>query len=205
VGRVTHDALLKLGIKTIGDLRCYPAEVLTAKFGEAACESLKNLAEGRDDGEVETVHETKSISREHTFQNDTDNRVRLRKSLLALADDVARRCRRHGLKGRTLFLTWREPDFQRHSRHRTLSVPTDESDTLVRTALDLFDACVSPGTLIRLIGTGIMNFGEKEEEGQLDLFAKPKVKQEQQARLDRARDAIRGKFGDAALKRASLL
>ncbi|MFH0919417.1 MAG: DNA polymerase IV [Fibrobacterota bacterium] len=205
VGAVTHEALKKLGIRTVAELRKYPPAVLSKKFGEGVCESLLALARGRDDSAVETVHETKSISREHTFQKDTPDRALLKKSLLALMDDVARRCRAHELKGRTVFLSWREPDFARHSRHRTLVGPTNESNALVRAILGLFESCIPERAPVRLIGAGVMNFGEAEEECQLDLFAKPKAKPDRQAKLDRARDAINKKFGKAALKRACLM
>ena len=77
VGPVTEGKLLALGLATVADLRVADPRELVRELGRAAGESLRHLAHGRDDREVEAEREAKSISVEDTFPTDLTNRLRL--------------------------------------------------------------------------------------------------------------------------------
>jgi nucleotidyltransferase/DNA polymerase involved in DNA repair len=203
VGKQNEKALHRLGIRTIGQLADYPFEGLTVKFGEETARHFKDLAQGIDDRPVEPYDETKSISHEHTFQHDVSDRGVLRKALLDMADRVMARLRRQGLKCRTVFLTFRTTNFDRHTRNATLPAPTDVSNEVFRRIEALFKAETFYGLPVRLIGAGVMNLTGTEQEEQMDMFSKEdKGKQKS---VDGARDKIIEKYGDDAVRRASLL
>jgi len=72
VGRVTEQALLGAGIRTVGDLQDYSGDlrVLVGSFGP----KLEHFALGDDDRPLEFGDEVKSISGEETFLHDTEDR-----------------------------------------------------------------------------------------------------------------------------------
>ena len=69
VGKQSSKVFQRLGIRTIGQLRQCPLDVLQARFGSSG-EHLWDLAHGRDDRPVVPEREAKSISNETTFEHD---------------------------------------------------------------------------------------------------------------------------------------
>ena len=82
VGKVTGEALLGRGIRTIGDLRRSSRETLVRTFG-AHGEHLHELARGIDDRPVETEREAKSIGHEDTYDHDLRDRGAMRREYFA--------------------------------------------------------------------------------------------------------------------------
>ena len=72
IGKKAELALFELGIRTIGDLAAYDIRKLVAEFGRGAA-ALHETALGIDGSEVEERTDTRSISREITFDTDTDD------------------------------------------------------------------------------------------------------------------------------------
>src|SRR5712691_11063185 len=102
VGPKMEEALLKMGLRTIGDLAtCDPAR-LQRRIGTHG-HDLVQLALGIDARAVATESEdAKSLGHEHTFDEDTGDVERLRTTLLELCDAVARRLRQHAVRARTI-------------------------------------------------------------------------------------------------------
>jgi DNA polymerase IV len=194
VGPKTEESLQKVGVHTIGDLARVDPARLQARFGTHG-HDLIQLARGIDDRPVVAESaEAKSLGQEHTFDQDTDERERLRRCLLDLADGVAARLRKHGLRGRTVTLKYRDHAFRTVTHAETLRLATDSGDTVFGAAWRLFGE-VHRGARVRLLGIYVSGFGAS----QLDLFAEPT------AAADRLRDAISERFGEGALLRASRL
>jgi DNA polymerase-4 len=101
VGRQGSQVFHRLAVRTVGQLRQLPLEVLKQHFG-AGGEHFWQLARGIDDRRVVPDRDAKSISHETTFQRDIDDRDVLRAWLLDLTEQVGWRLRRHGLRGRTV-------------------------------------------------------------------------------------------------------
>jgi nucleotidyltransferase/DNA polymerase involved in DNA repair len=196
VGPKTEERLAKLGVQTIGDLAALDPARLERRLG-AHGHDLLRLARGEDDrpvvGEAE---EAKSVGQERTFDEDTADAARLRKTLLALCDGVAGRLRAHRLRARTVTLKYRDEDFKTRTHAETLAAPTDAGNELFRVAERLF-ADVHGRKKVRLLGIYASGFGDAG--GQLGLFA------EGPSPADRLRDTLKQKFGEGALTRASLL
>ncbi len=74
VGRKSRGTLHQLGVRTIGDLSRIDVQELIALFGKWGA-VIHDLSLGTDDREVRQEEGYKSISREITFENDTDEKT----------------------------------------------------------------------------------------------------------------------------------
>lgn len=202
VGKVANQSLAALGIRTIGQLRRLPREVLESRYGNSG-EHLWELAHGRDDRAVTPDHEAKSISHETTFARDIGDVAVLRAWLLELTDQVARRIRRHQFIARTVHLKIRRADFRLITRARTVPEPTNITDELFAAAAELLEtAWPSAGGAARLLGMGTSGFSSADVRQKLLFDEEPRRKQTQ---VDAVTDAIRQRFGDSSIGRAETL
>lgn len=198
VGPKTAERLAEQGIRTIGDLARCPETDLVRRFGKMGAE-LARRAQGVDDRPVETEHETKSISRETTFAQDTRDGEALRRTLRALSDSVGRRLRQAGLAGSTVKLKLRWADFTTLTRQATLDHLTDRDDEIFHAALRLFEQTWARGRPVRLIGVGIS--GLETPARQLSLWDAPQTDADRH--LQQTLDLLRDRFGEQAVQRAS--
>jgi DNA polymerase-4 len=201
LGRKLGERVFASGLATLGELRHADEERLRALFGKH-WQSWRARASGIDDREVEPDHDEKSVSNERTFGEDLRDIDLMKTELSALADKVAARLRAKDLKAACLGIKIRSHDFTTVTRQCTLTTPTCESRVIAERALALFDGWVAtqPRPRIRLLGVSSSEF---YGEVQSDLFAEPE--RQQNEKLDATLDAIREKFGGAAVGRASLL
>ena len=202
VGPKGEKRLHALGVRTVGHLAAFPAQLLLAHFGESG-RHLADLAHGRDGRVVTPDREAKSISTETTFAEDVGERAALRTWLLELVDQLGGRLRKAGLRARTVELKVRSSDFRTRTRSLSLPEATDVTDTLWHAALALFDRSVSADILpLRLLGVGASGL-TRDGTVQGDLFADGERKR--QGALDKAVDDIRHRLGPGAIRRGSLL
>jgi DNA polymerase-4 len=202
VGPKTRAVLEDLGMRTIGDLANADPALLEARLGEHGS-TIALRAKGIDEDRevVADPGDPKSIGHAHTFDRNTLDRAQIESTLLRLAEGVGRRLRRHELRGRTVELQLRVAPFETRTRQRTLHEPTSDdlaifeaARALLRDALaaDRDAGRVSPVRLVGVTMSGLVG-GE-----QLDLFTGARM-----SRLNAALDAVRTRFGDGALDRAS--
>lgn len=202
VGRVAGQSLHAIGAHTIAELRRVPRESLRERFG-ASGEHLWELAHGIDERRVVPDHEAKSISHETTFAVDVTDRDVLRAWLLDLTEQVARRIRRHALRGRTVHLKIRLDDFRLVTRSATLGAATNVTEELWQSAAELLDTWLAgPHPPVRLLGMGVSGLGTGERVQKL-LFDQPE--HARQVRLDDVTDAIQDRFGKRAIGRAGTM
>ena len=194
VGPKTEERLLALGVHMIGDIVVH-LDKLRRKLGEGV-DDMARLARGEDEREVlSDSSDAKSLGQEHTYDEDTADVRRLRRTLLGLCDSVARRVRQHGVRSRTVTLKYRTEGFETFTRAETLDRATDSGDVLFQVAWRLFEG-IHRGRKVRLLGIYASGLADRD---QLDLFP------DETRPADRVRDAVTEKFGRGALTRASLL
>ncbi len=199
VGPKTAEKLAALGVKTIGDITRWPEAVLDQQFGKHG-RDLYRHARGIDERPVNTERETKSISKEITFDTDRTDGVEMRRVLRRLSDGVGRQVRKSKLKGRTVSIKLRWQDFTTLTRQITLDHPTDSDNEIYHAAERLFMQNWPPGKPVRLIGVGISGFDEGQR--QLGLWDDVRTIEEDQ-RLQDTLDDLRDRFGDGTIKRGS--
>ncbi len=197
VGPQTADALADFGIRTIGDLAATDRAALTRRLGQHGA-SLVDRAHGIDAEPVDDPDAAKSIGHEHTFDVDTADPEVIERTLLAMAEGVSGRIRAAGTKAATITVKVRDTAFHTVTRQRTLPEPTDLTEPIWRTALDLARP-ETRGKRIRLVGISASGFGERE---QLGLFEPDDPRQR---RATEAADELRRRYGPRAVTRARLL
>lgn len=199
VGKVALKTFDKLGIKSIGQLRSYSAQLLRQHFGSSGEHFLK-LAHGIDERPVISEHEAKSISNETTFAVDVSDEEVLLEWLHALTEQVTQRLRGQGLKGRTVQLKVRFADFTTLTRSHSLDVPTDVTAKVWQIVGELFyNRLARPLEPVRLVGVGVSNFSEEVQSAQPDLFEE--VEDGRQKRLDQLLDSMQSRFGRSVVRR----
>jgi len=200
VGPATARQLHALGVYTIGQLAAMDERLLERRFGRHG-RMLARYARGLDERPVEPEGVRKSISQERTFSEDISDLRSAERELLRLSERVARELRRRGLFANTVRLKLRFEDFTTITRQRTLRQPTNLEQVLYEEGCKLLRQAWARGRKVRLIGIGASHLATAGY--QLGLFDQDLSLS--LARLAKALDEIRDRFGEDAIQRASLL
>lgn len=202
VGPSAAKKLNSCGIYTIGNLAAQDRATVVSLFG-ARGDTLWNYANGREADPV-----TKQGSRDNSYGNsvtmprDLPRPEEADATMLALCDSVGRRLRADGKTARVVTVQLVDNAFRRTSHQTTLPNPTNSTDRLYRVAVELMRQ-MWPVRPVRLVGVSAEKTGEDNFE-QMDLFTDA-ARIDKQEKLDRAADALRRRFGGAAVTRATLL
>ena len=200
VGEATAERLARFGLRTVADVAAADAGLLRRVVGPAAAGHLAELAAGEDPRTVTPYEPAKSISAEETFAADVDEPEVLRREVLRLAEDVARRLRAEQVATRTVTLKLRYDTFQTVTRSRTLDTPADDGAVLHREATAALAALRLQRARVRLVGVGASNLVPAGAARQLDLLG-----DDRWSRLERAADAAGARFGAGTVTRVALL
>jgi DNA polymerase IV len=205
VGKKTEASLHSIGIRRVGDLATLDENFLARRFGKWGL-ALAGKSRGEDAGgwfdeEIGAGGDPKSISHEHTFNEDTNQRDQLETALLRLSEMVSKRLREHQLYARTIQLKLRYEDFSTITRARTLDHATQLDTEVASAVIALFREAWSGRALIRLLG---VHAGSLEHaEGQMNLLEEPRVARLREA--FRSVDHIRNRFGEGKVSLAKTL
>ncbi len=200
VGPATIATLARYGLRTVGDVAGTPRQTLERVLGAAVGTQLAELAWARDDRPVVPFEVAKSVGSEETFASDIDDPEQIAREVLRCAVRVGQRLRESGLAGRTVTLKLRFADFRTITRSRTLPGPSDNDKELSGVAHQLLEKLRLGRSPIRLVGVSVSNLAGEGAPVQLRL----KDEGAAWAAAARAADAVRARFGDGALDRASL-
>ena len=200
IGKETLKRLHKVDIRSVKDLRLADIRDIEPIFGRFTAKT-QNRAAGIDDRPVVSSRGEKSISAEGTYDRDLDDRREMDRELLRLTERTSRRLRKAGLQAGSVQVKIRQSDFSTFTRQKTLRPAGNGTDQIYAIARDLLEKWLSdnPGARIRLLGVGGAGLAPAEQG---DLFAETTAAE---APVDKTVDAIREKFGNASLGRASTL
>jgi len=205
VGRRMQRHFDAIGVKTIGDLAQIPVEYLTAKFGVVGA-ALHNAALGLDGSPVaqrQTETLVKSFGHSHALGNGLSDRRELKRLLLGLTEGVARRMRKEGYYGRAVHLRLSLARMFSLSRSKTTAYYTQEAKDIFPVAAALLARESEiidryPPTMIGVAVTRLINVKDGVQLSIFDLI------DHKNRDLTLAVDAVREKFGERAVFRASL-
>ncbi len=202
VGGNTASKLRRLRIHTIGELARTPPDTLQSRLGNKLGLQLHNFSNGIDDSPVlAEPEEAKGYSISTTLEEDVTEIDAARQILLALADSVTARMRSDGAQAGCVAVIIRDNDFRNKSHQRQLDLPTDVTGEVYEIAVSLFAELWDRQTPLRLLGISLTNL--VREEAQMSLF--DDGSREKARKLDRAVDAIRGKYGSEVIRRGSAM
>ncbi len=203
VGKVTEENLHRLGIRQVGDLAKFDAPFLEQHFGKWGL-ALAGKARGEDAGgwfdtAVGADTDAKSISHEHTYNQDTANAEQMESTLMRLSEMVGRRLREAHLHARTLQLKLRYKDFTTITRAHTLPAPTQLDTEIFEQIRLLFRKHWRTGAEVRLLGVHAAGFESAGAQG--DLLEGNRRERWQKAMS--AADRLRDKFGESSVSLAT--
>ena len=203
VGRSTNRTLQKYGIRTIGELARTDPSFLERQLGKMGL-VIYSFANGWDDSPVSVEGyqaPIKSIGNSTTTPRDLENDQDVQIILMALAESVAARLRKHGFKCNVVSISIRDNGLFHFSRQRKLQDPTDITDEIMSAAYQLFRENYHWPRPIRSLGIRADDLVMGQVPVQLDLFMNEQ-RREKQEKLDRAVDDIRRRFGYHSVQRA---
>jgi len=190
IGKVTERALRALGIERVEQIAAQPQEKLEKIFGQWGT-ALYRKARGGDSYEFVVDAEPKSISQNHTFNEDTDDTAALTAVLSHLSQKACKRLREAGLAASTLTLTIRYAGFDTHTRSKSLGESAALDAGINAVFQKLFQKHRDQRQKVRLLGVSLSNFSHGGE--QLDLLQAER--REKLQKLTQAADRLRDRFG----------
>lgn len=146
----------KWGIKTVADLRKRKKEELVNTFGKNGI-WLWQIAQGFDDRPIKEEREIKSVGRQTTFEEDTNDSRIIVKAAFNLLEETFQELEERGLVGKTLTIIVRYSGFETHSSQES----TKENLTREKAkklCLKLLLPYLDRGRKIRLVGVRISGF-----------------------------------------------
>jgi len=160
IGKKSETELLGLGIRTIGDLARTDIQLLLARFGKGGI-GLHGLAHGIDGSEVVERGSPRSVSRETTFEEDTEDPRVLMATMEGLVHDVHRNLIDEGLRFRTVTVKVRYTGFVTKTRAQSVSHHTDDIRIISSTAFSLLGDLAGERK-IRLLGLRLSGFESRD-------------------------------------------
>lgn len=214
VGPATERKLVRLGVRTIGDLACADPYIVRRTLGKMGT-VVQGFAQGRDESPVRTFepgrgdieHEVKGVGNGITCPFDVVDAVTARQVVWLMGESVTQRLRAQGLAARTVGVYGRDADtLVARSRQRTLERPTQLTSEICATAADLLvdDWDFSHGAKVRAIGVRASGVVPAVRQVQLDLFG-VEGRRQSLLDLDETIDELRLRFGNHAIRRLSEL
>ncbi len=209
VGRAAARVLGGYGIHTIGDLARFDRESMGAILGKGGY-TLHDYATGREHTPVIPARDMpgpKSVGNGLTFPRNLLGWDQLRTALSELADEVAARLRKHGLKCTTVQITVRDPAFHDICRQKRLDAPTYVSRDLIQCGMELLHSCWNERQPVRALTITAQNLVEEQDAGeQVNLFEAEAIpSRDRLEKLEKTMDTIRHKYGRNAISIASAL
>ena len=163
VGKATEAVLTEMGIATVGDLHAFDIPALTARFGKWGTR-LWELARGIDESPVEPSRKRKSWSSENTFAKDV-TRAEAAEWIREQAHKIWESLEERSMRGRTVTVKLRTPDFQTATRQLSPPDLPASGDDIARVAIQLLERfSFAEDARFRLVGVGVSNFLDEEDE-----------------------------------------
>ena len=208
VGPSAEKTLNGLMIRTIGELAEADRACVVRRLGVLG-ELLHDYANGQDNSPVQRIgdqREIKSVGNGLTFRRDLTSLTEVRTGVYALADMVGSRLRKHGLYGRTVQVTLKTPALRTLTRQKSLPAATCLAGEIGAAVMELLADCWTPPSPIRMLTVTAQQLSSSPGGEQLSLFDEDiSGRRERRQRLEGAMDDIRRRYGDGAVRAASVI
>lgn len=162
IGKKSILRLNRIGIFTIDDLLNLPKDYFLDLFGSHGIEIYDRLY-GVDNRPIESEREIKSIGRETTLLNNTNDKEYLKKFLFDFAQDISDSLVKSNLSAKTITIKIKTFDFINHTKSKTIYKYINSFDEIYNTACHLLDS-ISLEEELRLIGLSVSNFSDNTVE-----------------------------------------
>ena len=156
IGGKTGEKLRKMGYATVAQLAKANEMKLIDEFGMFGHEMIM-FANGFDDREVTENYDIKSIGREFTFEENTNDGKEVDKAIEKLSSEVMKEVSKNQMSFKTVTLKLRYGDFTEHIHSRSIRL-TNDIAALIDTSKDLYRHSVDGTRKVRKIGVRVSNF-----------------------------------------------
>ncbi len=197
IGPQTYKLLRSMGIITIETLSRIPMDMMERVLGQNGI-SIWKKANGIDPSPVQPWSEQKSMSAEHTFEQDTTDVQQLERVLLRMTEGLAFELRQKQKMTACVTVKIRYSNFDTHTLQKR--IPYTSFDHLLKeVAKSLFAQLYNRRMLIRLVGVRLSQLISGTY--QMNLFEdSPEM-----ISLYRSLDVIRKRYGKHAIHSASAI
>ena len=199
VGNSARAALGELGIQTIGQLAAADPERLARRLGKLGRE-LSTYARGEENSPVRSAYEkreVKSVGNGTTFPRDLTGFEEIAAGIAPLAEQVARRLRKHVLWCRTVQLQIKDTRFRVISRQKPLERPSHLSGEIREAAVALAKESWNPAVPVRMLtvtGANLVDAGGLEEQLSLFADAAREARRQKQEALEQTLDSLKSRY-----------
>ncbi len=205
IGKMTIPKLLKMNIKTIGDLAQSDKKYILRKFGKYG-NMIWDHANGIDNSPVEERNQPpKSIGNQETLPKDLYTKEEIEKVLAQIAEEVTFRLRKYNLLGTVISVNLRTNKFEDYSHQKKLLNPTSNTKEVIIAAKEVLKEMELKGP-IRQVGLKLDKLTSSEEY-QISLFDEDSnnTSHNKLDKLDKTLDELKAKYGYTKITRGSSL
>lgn len=195
LGEKTCQKLYQYGIEKIADLQRVELRFLQTVFGEAG-KFIWEKANAIDNSEIIPYSERKSISTEHTFDQNTANRQALEAILVSMTEELAFKLRKENKLSACLAIKIRYANFETHTVQEKIPL-TSADHILIPGIKNLLSRAWNQSRPIRLIGVRLSQLCSGNY--QINLFEDNETK----IKLYNALDKINFRYGNKTVCRAA--
>lgn len=197
IGERACETLISMGIHRVGDLQKQSLANLERVFGKMGT-MMWEKANGIDYSPVHPHHERKSISSEHTFDEDKMDIGMIEQLLISMTEQLTYRLRKEFKLASCLAVKIRYSNFDTFSQQMVIPA-THTDEQLFPLIKQLFHKLYRPGRRIRLVGVRLSQLSSGPfQVGLFDDFEKKK-------RLYSALDQVNARYGNKTISRAATM
>lgn len=207
VGKATESKLNRLCIHTIGDIANARLDFLRSRLGKAG-ETLWAYANGYDTSPVACTGEKtplRSISNGTTPPSDLVSPEQVKKLIYLLGEKTGERLRSEKAVCSVVSVDFRFTDLSHVQRQTALSVPTDITAIIAKTAYEIYLRSFPVHRNLRSLTVRVSELSPRSETFiQTDLFGNERESVRLES-LDKTVDMLRQKYGSDCITRGLLL
>ncbi|MCI5972438.1 MAG: DNA polymerase IV [Anaerococcus sp.] len=167
IGKKTSERLNKIGIYKVEDLLKLDYEYLIDNFGKQGA-YIYHVIRGVDERKINPYRVRKSIGKERTFAQNTNDMAILSSYLKNLSELIEDEMDIKNIHGKTVNLKIKDHKFKNHTKAITLQEPIYKARDIYNEALSLLKD-LHKGEMLRLIGISLSNLQERKQN-QLSFF-----------------------------------
>ena len=154
----------KKGINTIGDIIKTPLHKMIQLFGKNG-QSVWEIANGLDSHQIESNSDMrKSISKERTFYEDTDDFNSIITKLEEINNKIHGKLENDGIYYKTITLKIRFEGYITYTRAKSLSYPIQDEKKAMNVILELYQEFLNYEKKVRLVGIRFSNLTNDKKQ-----------------------------------------
>lgn len=171
IGKKSKIYYNKKGIKTIGDIINLSLPKMIQYFGKNG-EWVWNIANGYDTREVKEFQgDRKSISKERTFYEDTDDYIVILSKLEEINNRIHKNVIKNKIFYKTVTLKIRLEGFITYTRSKSFSHHVQDKLQVIKVITDLFNQFSTMNKKVRLVGIKLSNLERAPSVSQTTLLS----------------------------------